>query len=87
MHLTRTISSAARKSLSKPMSSLAPGHILSGARWNYRIKEAVEGDNTQISTGFKAEIIQHESVNRRIRFSLNNVILINAEKGFKTRTM
>jgi hypothetical protein len=61
MRLTRTISSAARKSLSKPMSSLAPGHILSGARWNYRIKEAVEGDNTQISIGFRAEIIQHES--------------------------
>ncbi|KAF2672887.1 hypothetical protein BT63DRAFT_450913 [Microthyrium microscopicum] len=61
MRLTRTISSAARKTLSKPMSSLAPGHILSGARWNYRIKEAVEGDNTQISTGFKAEIIQHEN--------------------------
>jgi len=43
------------------MSSLAPGHILSGARWNYRIKEAVEGDNTQISTDFKAEIIQHKN--------------------------
>jgi hypothetical protein len=61
MRLTRTISSTARKSLPNPMSSLAPGRILSGARWNYRIKEAVEGDNTQISTGFKAEIIQHES--------------------------
>ncbi|KAF2260207.1 hypothetical protein CC78DRAFT_585097 [Lojkania enalia] len=62
MRLTRTISSTARRSLSKHMSSLAPGHILSGARWNYRIKEAVEGDNTQISTGFKAEIIHENSL-------------------------
>jgi hypothetical protein len=44
------------------MSSLAPGQVLSGARWNYHIiKEAVQGDNTQKSTSFKAEIIQHKN--------------------------
>ncbi|KAK0114848.1 hypothetical protein ONS96_013330 [Cadophora gregata f. sp. sojae] len=58
MRLTRTISHTVKKSNSFS-SSLAPGHILSGALWNYRIKEAVEGDKTQISTGFKAEIIYH----------------------------
>ncbi|KAJ5382424.1 hypothetical protein N7517_000335 [Penicillium concentricum] len=42
------------------MSSLSPGNILQGADWNYRILDLVKGDNTHISTVFKAEIIPHE---------------------------
>ncbi|KAL7626845.1 hypothetical protein AAE478_003619 [Parahypoxylon ruwenzoriense] len=41
------------------MSSLAPGHILPGARWNYRVLEAVKGDKTHASTVFKAEVVRH----------------------------
>jgi hypothetical protein len=88
MRLTRLISSAARKSLSKSMSSLAPGHILSGKRWNYRIINAVEGD-TQISTCFKAEIIKHENSFGSPKWfvKIDIIILLNyradsAAKGF-----
>jgi hypothetical protein len=65
MRLTRTISPAARKSLSKPMSSLTPGHILSGTLWNYRIKEAVEGDNPQKSFNMKTHLVLPNGVFKR----------------------
>ncbi|KAF9890791.1 hypothetical protein FE257_005361 [Aspergillus nanangensis] len=39
------------------MSSLAPGSILQGAHWNYRILNPVKGDNTHLSTVFKAEVL------------------------------
>ncbi|RDW83624.1 uncharacterized protein DSM5745_03950 [Aspergillus mulundensis] len=39
------------------MSSLAPGHILQGASWDYRILNPLNGDNTHTSTVLKAEII------------------------------
>ncbi|KAJ5788921.1 uncharacterized protein N7518_005932 [Penicillium psychrosexuale] len=39
------------------MSSLAPGNVLRGACWNYRVLEPVKGDNTHNSTVFKAQVI------------------------------
>jgi len=53
--------SATKISLSRTMSSLSPGHILQGTRWNYRILHPVKGDDTHISTVFKAEIISREN--------------------------
>ncbi|CAG8937788.1 unnamed protein product [Penicillium salamii] len=52
---------AARKSSSRTMSSLAPGNILQGARWNYRILSPIKGDNTHISTVLKAEVVPREN--------------------------
>lgn len=43
------------------MPSLAPGSILQGARWNYRILKLVKGDNTHISTVFKAKVIPRQN--------------------------
>lgn len=53
----RPILSAARPSLSRIMSSLAPGNILQGAHWNYRVVNPVKGDNTHTSSVFKAEVL------------------------------
>ncbi|KAE8353223.1 hypothetical protein BDV28DRAFT_157211 [Aspergillus coremiiformis] len=53
--------SAARNSFSRTMSSLAPGCTLQGARWDYRILTPIKGDNTHISTVFKAEVIPREN--------------------------
>jgi hypothetical protein len=53
--------SAARNSLLRTVSSLAPGYILQGAHWTYRIVEPVKGDNTHISTVFKAEVVLREN--------------------------
>lgn len=39
------------------MSSLTPGNILQGAHWNYRVLNPVKGDNTHISTVFKAVVV------------------------------
>ncbi|CAI7573741.1 unnamed protein product [Penicillium glandicola] len=47
--------------LIRTISSLAPGNILRGKHWNYRILNLVKGDNTHISTVFKAEVIPHEN--------------------------
>ncbi|KAI1502223.1 hypothetical protein F5X99DRAFT_408402 [Biscogniauxia marginata] len=43
------------------MSSLAPGRILPGARWNYRILDTVKGDNTHNSAVFKAQVISPQN--------------------------
>jgi hypothetical protein len=53
--------SAARNSLARKMSSLTSGHVLRGACWNYRVLEPVKGDNTHISTVFKAQIVARDS--------------------------
>jgi hypothetical protein len=52
----------ARGSLARKMSSLTPGHVLRGARWNYRVLEPVKGDSTHISTVFKAQVVPRECV-------------------------
>ncbi|CAG8205839.1 unnamed protein product [Penicillium nalgiovense] len=44
------------------MSSLTPGHVLRGARWNYRVLEPFNGDGTHISTVFKAQVVPRERV-------------------------
>lgn len=54
--------SVAKNSLIKTMSSLAPGHLLQGLNWDYRIEHAVKGDGTHLSTVFKAKVIPHENV-------------------------
>ncbi|PYI07048.1 hypothetical protein BO78DRAFT_418202 [Aspergillus sclerotiicarbonarius CBS 121057] len=46
------------------MSSLVPGFILRGARWNYRILHTITGDNTHISTIFKAAVFPHENADQ-----------------------
>lgn len=43
------------------MSSLAPGHLLQGARWDYRIVDAVKGDSTHTSTVYKAKVLPREN--------------------------
>jgi hypothetical protein len=48
--------------LARKMSSLTPGHVLRGARWNYRVLEPVKGDSTHISTVFKAQVVPRECV-------------------------
>ncbi|KAJ9217141.1 hypothetical protein DTO166G4_1196 [Paecilomyces variotii] len=50
--------SATRNSVSK--SSLRPGDLLQGAHWDYRLIDAVKGDNTHTSTVFKAKVIPHK---------------------------
>ncbi|KAI3390808.1 hypothetical protein diail_8586, partial [Diaporthe ilicicola] len=42
------------------MSSLAPGHLLQGAKWGYRITDAIKGDNTHASAIFKARVVPRE---------------------------
>lgn len=51
---------SAKNSLSRTMSSLAPGSILQGACWNYRILKPIKGDKTHNSTIFKAEVLSTE---------------------------
>ena len=46
----------------RPMSSLSPGHILRGARWDYRILIPIKEDETHTSTVFKAAVIPREDV-------------------------
>lgn len=43
------------------MSSLAPGCVPQGARWDYRILTPIKGDNTHISTVFKAKVVPREN--------------------------
>jgi hypothetical protein len=43
------------------MSSITPGHVLRGAYWNYRVLEPVKGDNTHVSTVFKAQVVAHDA--------------------------
>lgn len=56
--LIRPIQSAA---MSRTMSSHAPGPVLTGTHWNYRITDIVPGDNTHSSFAFKAVVIPHEN--------------------------
>ncbi|KAF2761593.1 kinase-like protein [Pseudovirgaria hyperparasitica] len=42
------------------MSSYAPGYVLTGSQWNYRIVDKVSGDNTHKSLTFKAEVIPRD---------------------------
>lgn len=46
---------------SRVMSFLAPGRLLRGALWGYRIVEAVKGDKTHRSTLFKARVVPREN--------------------------
>lgn len=43
------------------MPSLAPGHVLPGGKWNYRIHEIVHGDKTHTSTVYKAEVVPNKT--------------------------
>lgn len=43
------------------MASLAPGVVLPGKRWNYRILDPIKGDTTHISNAFKAEVVPREN--------------------------
>ncbi|KAK0706671.1 hypothetical protein B0T26DRAFT_680324 [Lasiosphaeria miniovina] len=53
--LARSNISTAKTFLPRTMLSLAPGHVLQGTRWDYRILEGVKGDDrTHASTIFKA---------------------------------
>lgn len=58
---------AARNSLSRSMSSLTPGRVLQGARWDYRILTPVKGDNTHISTVFRAKVVPRENAGSPLR--------------------
>ncbi|PSN63616.1 hypothetical protein BS50DRAFT_678881 [Corynespora cassiicola Philippines] len=44
------------------LARLAPGRILAGARWDYRIFKAIKGDNTHQSAVFMAEVLPHADV-------------------------
>ncbi|KAL3477402.1 hypothetical protein BJX99DRAFT_269811 [Aspergillus californicus] len=59
--------SAARNSPSRTMLSLPPGSIVQGARWNYRILNPVKGDNTHISTVFKADVVPLEDARSALK--------------------
>lgn len=59
--LVRLNFSSARNSLAKTISSLAPGHVLQGAQWDYRIVDAVKGDSTHASAVFRAKIVPREN--------------------------
>jgi hypothetical protein len=43
------------------MSTLASGHVLRGAQWNYRVLDALGGDGTHTSAAFKAEILPKDA--------------------------
>lgn len=43
------------------MSSLAPGHLLQGAKWGYRITDTIKGDNTHASSVFKARVVPRKN--------------------------
>ncbi|KAF2870953.1 hypothetical protein BDV95DRAFT_628872 [Massariosphaeria phaeospora] len=60
----------ANNSLLRNTPSLAPGHILPGARWNYHILDSVKGDNTHLSTVFKAEVVPHNNVNNAPQWAI-----------------
>ncbi|KAI3299492.1 hypothetical protein DTO002I6_1719 [Penicillium roqueforti] len=63
MYFIRLAPPTARNPLIRAISSLAPGSILQGTYWNYRIlnHNHVKGDSTHISDVFKAEVIPHEN--------------------------
>lgn len=44
------------------MSLLRPGQVLSGAHWRYRIVEALHGDTTHLSSVFKAQVLEENTV-------------------------
>lgn len=63
--LTSLVPHSPRSPLSPIMSSLArlaPGQRLTGARWDYRIVEAISRDNTHQSTIYKAKVLPHADV-------------------------
>ena len=60
--MARLVHNPVRSPLSRTMSSLArlaPGLILAGARWDYRIVKAIKGDNTHQSAVFMAKVLPH----------------------------
>lgn len=68
--LSRLRPIAARPPLSKTVSYLAPGRVLEGHRWDYRIISTLKGDDTHLSTVFKAEVIPHMNVQNAPRWSV-----------------
>ncbi|KAK2748459.1 hypothetical protein FQN55_004399 [Onygenales sp. PD_40] len=44
------------------MSTLASGQLLTGAKWNYQIIDALGGDGTHKSAAFKAEVLPKNGV-------------------------
>ncbi|KAL8755990.1 MAG: hypothetical protein Q9184_004638 [Pyrenodesmia sp. 2 TL-2023] len=71
MHSIRNlVTSSTKNSLSRTMSSLAPGHVLGGARWNYRILNPLEGDGTHTSAVFKAKVVPHENASNAPQWAL-----------------
>ncbi|KAL1954272.1 hypothetical protein VTO42DRAFT_1458 [Malbranchea cinnamomea] len=44
------------------MSSLASGRVLTGAKWNHRIIDALKRDGTHNSTAFRAEVLPEDGV-------------------------
>ncbi|KAF1950008.1 kinase-like protein [Byssothecium circinans] len=79
IHLT---CSTARNSSSRTMSSLAPGHLLQGAHWGYRIVDAVKGDNTHASAVFKARVLPRENASNAPHWA----IIKNASPDDETAT-
>ncbi|KGO73366.1 hypothetical protein PITC_086540 [Penicillium italicum] len=67
------------------MSSLTPGHVLRGAYWNYRVLEPVKGDNTHISTVFKAHVVPRDTrvVSEVPRWALIKVASYSDENATK----
>ncbi|KAE8338357.1 hypothetical protein BDV24DRAFT_176801 [Aspergillus arachidicola] len=61
LSVIRPTLSAERNSLSRIISSLAPGYTLQGSRWDYRILTPIEGDNTHISTVFNPKVNPREN--------------------------
>ncbi|KAJ5908739.1 hypothetical protein N7495_001421 [Penicillium taxi] len=56
------------------MSSLAPGNILQGAYWKYRILDPIKGDKTHLSTVFKAEVIADEDAHKTPKWAIIKVV-------------
>lgn len=52
---------AARNRLARSISSLQTGHLLHGAKWDYRIVAAIEGDNTRIRC-LQAKVINQREI-------------------------
>jgi hypothetical protein len=48
--------------LVRNMSSLASGQVLTGAKWNYRVIDALKGDGTHKSAAFKAEVLPKDGI-------------------------
>lgn len=63
LYFSRAAPKTARKTfVSSAMSTLAPGQKLRGAKWEYQIIEPLKGDDTHISTLFKARILPNNQI-------------------------